>query len=479
MPSIQTAGRLTKKLALVNLVMPEGLALSGMLVGPHGIGKSQVVKQAARQLGGHALVVEGGSLGEGEITGLPFASKTADGSSEVRFVPYFHVATIQRLEKKYYEIARTTGFLNGRLMLTDDGLVLDGKVIESKSFVDEIIEGEENKYGFGSTLPLEVKLELLESGEIKPVLLFIDELNRADSQVMKELMNIILTKIVSGYHFPWWLNIVSAINPSSQNSTYATNEMDDAQNDRFVKIKVDAKIDEWIDYALDAGLDPRAISSIATAEDIFMFRDKSQHDIDEQKPTPRSWEMVIRMTEALERVSDSKFFTAEDKKSFKEDLRALIAAKVGPTAARTYLLNYDNIENHIKPIELINGKSDTLDEKVVAKFKNQKQIHQKIVMENVITHISKTVVDFENKKKSTKPEEKKQYLNYKAQIKEFVEILDDATKLAFAKKMAQLDKVIASDGKHVFGKIYDCFAKDILASLMEFETGLKDIISQQ
>lgn len=66
-------------------------------------------------------------------------------------------------------------------------------------------------------------------------------------------------------------------------------------------------------------------------------------------------------------------------------------------------------------------------------------------------------------------------MNYKSQIKHFVEILDDATKLAFAKKLAQVEVVVATDGKNVFGKIQDCFTENILKSMVEFETGLRNL----
>jgi MoxR-like ATPase/soluble cytochrome b562 len=480
MPSINTSKRLAKKAVLIGLSTPRGLALTTLISGPHGIGKSQIISAAARELGGYALVVEGGSLKEGEITGLPFASKNADGSSEVRFVPYFQISNIMKVEKELYNIAKTKGFLNGRIKLTDEGLVVvdkagKKKVYPVRSKIENLMRGEINEFKFGEDLPFEIKMELIESGEIQLVIMFIDEVNRAEAQTMKELMNLILNRTINGYDFPWWVSIVAAINPSSQNSTYATNEMDDAQRDRFLKLTVDARLEEWIDYALDAKMNPEVVASIATAEDIFIRREKGHEDTDEMTPSPRSWEMVNYIYNFMSTVGNSRLLTAEDRKYNNEDLRTLIAAKVGPTAARTFLQNIENKENNIKPSELLNGKSDKLDEKIASKFMSQKKLRQKITVDNTIRHIAAVIVDFENKKKSTKTEEKREYVNFKSQIKQFVEILDDATKLAFAKKLAQVDTVIATDGKNVFGKISDCFATNILQSLMEFEAGLKNL----
>ena len=75
--------------------------------------------------------------------------------------------------------------------------------------------------------------EALQNAEQNGII-FIDEINRTENTVYKELMNILLTRSVNGYQFPWWVLFVGAMNPSTQNSVYATNEMDPAQLDRFL-----------------------------------------------------------------------------------------------------------------------------------------------------------------------------------------------------------------------------------------------------
>jgi MoxR-like ATPase/soluble cytochrome b562 len=483
MPSIKDSKRLLKRLYLTNLLVPKGLAITPLLSGPHGIGKTFIVNGAARDLGGYSLVVEGGSLKEGEITGLPFASPNVDGSTEVRFVPYFSVSNIMKVEKEYYKRAQTEGFLDGSIKLVDDNIVItkDGKETHLPQLgdIDRIIHGEINQYKFGEDLDPNTKIKLIESGEIQPVILFIDELNRTESQTMKELMNIILNRSINGYDLPWWVGVVAAVNPSSQNSTYLTNEMDDAQRDRFLKIKVDARLEDWIDYAFETGLDPDIVESIATAEDIFLHREKGHEDIDEMYPSPRSWEMVSYIYSNVDKINASKFFTSEEAKHRDDDLRTMINAKVGPTAGRTLLQNIENKQDNVKPADIINGKSEKVDEKIVEKIMRQKALRRKITVERVVNHIAATVVDFESKKKSSKAEEKREYFNYKEQIKHFVSLLDDATKIAFAKKVAQTDTVLATDGKNVFLKISDCFSESILTTLMEFDSNLKKLTEQK
>ena len=85
MISINEAKRLVKRALLANLATDKrDLAITPLVSGRHGIGKSQMVKSIAQDLGGVCITIEGGTLKEGEITGLPYqytgeAKACADG----------------------------------------------------------------------------------------------------------------------------------------------------------------------------------------------------------------------------------------------------------------------------------------------------------------------------------------------------------------------------------------------------------------
>lgn len=76
--------------------------------------------------------------------------------------------------------------------------------LSGKTAEDDALDGDENRYALESITPTQ-KLDMLKSGEIKPVIVFIDEINRTENSVYKELMNILLTRSVNGYRFPWWV----------------------------------------------------------------------------------------------------------------------------------------------------------------------------------------------------------------------------------------------------------------------------------
>lgn len=88
MISINEAKRLIKRALLANIVCDKpNLAITPLVSGKHGIGKSAMIKSIAQDLGGVCITIEGGTLKEGEITGLPYQYKDEDGKTKFRFCP--------------------------------------------------------------------------------------------------------------------------------------------------------------------------------------------------------------------------------------------------------------------------------------------------------------------------------------------------------------------------------------------------------
>ena len=67
MANITEAKRISKRIILTNLLTNDySIALTPLLSGKHGIGKSQIAKQIAKELNGVSITIEGGTLKEGE-----------------------------------------------------------------------------------------------------------------------------------------------------------------------------------------------------------------------------------------------------------------------------------------------------------------------------------------------------------------------------------------------------------------------------
>ena len=268
MISINEAKRLVKRAVLANLVTEKkDLAITPLVSGKHGIGKSAMLKSIAEDLGGICITIEGGTLKEGEITGLPYQYKDETGQIRFRFLPYYAVERIQNEEKRLFEETH------------------------AQEPQERLLLGDENRYAQNELTP-EEKIRAIQDRKVHPVIIFIDEINRTENSVYKELMNILLTRSVNGYQFPWWVFFVGAMNPSTQNSIYATNEMDPAQLDRFLKIKVGDNAREWLSYGKKAGISADILNFIKDNPKCLSASEKELDDEEKPMPSPRGWDMV-------------------------------------------------------------------------------------------------------------------------------------------------------------------------------------------
>lgn len=486
MATIKNTERLCKRALLTNIYLHEGISITPLLSGAHGLGKSAICHKIAKDLHGIALVVEGGSLKEGEITGLPKSNKKADGTEEVSFVPYFQTAKIQRLEKAIYTKALSTGFLNGTVKINADGdteyIDSNNKLVVLKKNNDfiNIINGTENSYKFGENLPADIKMKLLESEEIMPIIIFIDEMNRTDGQTMKELMNLVLTRSINGYSFPWWCFFISAINPCGQDSVYSTNEFDAAQLDRFLKIRVDADINEWIDYELDNNANVDYITALSMIPDIFKTTGKGYDDNtnDDLSPSPRSHEICSYIYNYKHDISNSKFFTKEEAEFETEDIQTLIKGKIGTKAGRTIMDAIKNKDNYIDPKDILTGTATKINEQLANKISNMRPIAKCILLKTINKYIATDLIRvFIDQSDSAHPDNAKaakaKWGNIINQLKEVYSYVDDATLVVTAKDMLKTyinlseAKYKKYDNQTLFAPLCACFKNEVISILQE------------
>lgn len=329
MVKISDAQRIIKRIMFSNVVSDKkDLSLTPLISGRHGIGKSMLVRKLASDLNGSYMTVEGGSLKEGEITGLPYQYMDKDGKISFRFLPYYIVDRIQNKEKEIF-LAR-----------------------HNESEVDELL-GRDNRYS-DNDISADEKIKLLKDGSIKPVIVFFDEINRTDSQVYKELMNILLTRQVNGYTFPWWVFFVAAMNPCSKDSLYATNEMDPAQLDRFIKIDVKASSNDWLNYAKDNSLSPIICSYVKENRSDLIGDDNNSVDDLASTPSPRGYDMLDTIISSLDKIK--VFFDKKETeiKVVQADLRVIFRAKLGDEVGERFYQYYIKQANSVSFASFIN-----------------------------------------------------------------------------------------------------------------------------
>ena len=161
-------------------------------------------------------------------------------------------------------------------------------------------------------------------------------------------MNILLTRSVNGYEFPWWVFFVGAMNPSTLNSVYATNEMDPAQLDRFIKIKVSDNSKEWIKYANKVGINQTIVNFISENPKCLSDDSKSLDDEEKPTPSPRGWDMIDPIINSEPMLRD--FFTAEEntQKVVDKDMKDLLFSKLGASIATMYLASIKTVSKSVK-----------------------------------------------------------------------------------------------------------------------------------
>lgn len=428
MISINQAKRLVKRAILANIVSDKpNLAITPLVSGKHGIGKSAMIKNIADDLGGICITIEGGTLKEGEITGLPYQYKDDEGKIRFRFLPYYAVERIQNEEKRLF---------------TDAGKTLSDSTE---------LTGDENRYAMNDLSP-EKRVEAITSGKVQPVIIFIDEINRTENTVYKELMNILLTRSVNGYQFPWWVLFVGAMNPSTQNSIYSTNEMDPAQLDRFLKIKVGDSTPEWLKYGVDTGVSPDILDFIKANPKCLSPDSKELNDEEKPTPSPRGWDMVDTLIKSEPMLRC--FFTDKenDAKTVEKDMQNLIAAKLGSSVATMFVASIRSKDKPITPKEIFSD-----DEKLTANKARlaNLSVAKKVQSCDLMLEYLKGNLEFMMLNK-TKMETNKRQLSI------FVNSLDSSTKLLFAQNMAA---TVTDDGNSMIELLYDVFERDLIQML--------------
>ena len=428
MISINEAKRLVKRAVLANLVSDKpDLAITPLVSGKHGIGKSAMIKSIAKDLDGVCITVEGGTLKEGEITGLPYQYKDDDGKTKFRFLPYYAVERIQNEEKRLFELA--------------------GKSVDEAS---ELL-GDENRFAMNDLSPQE-RIDAIKSHKIHPVIIFIDEINRTENTVYKELMNILLTRSVNGYQFPWWVFFVGAMNPSTQNSIYATNEMDPAQLDRFIKIKVGDNTKEWLSFGKSTGVSPSILNFIKDNPKCLSSDAKDLNDEEKPTPSPRGWDMVDTLLKSEPMLRD--FFTDKenDPKTVERDMKNLVTAKLGSSVATMFFASLVSQTRALMPEEIFSDDENlTANKPALERLSAAKKVQTcDLLLSFLKENIEFMMLDRANFEK------------VKKQLTVLVRSLDSSTRLLFAQNIAATN---TDDGNSMIELLFDVFESDLISML--------------
>lgn len=161
-----------------------------------------------------------------------------------------------------------------------------------------------------------------------PIVLFLDELNRARPEILQTIMDLALNRTLAGRKLPEGSRIISAVNAGDQ---YQLTDLDPALVSRFNIVNFRPTVQEWLLWARKAGVDSRVIDFIQENQ-VWLDRDpdaKENEDTGLDKtPDRRGWK----------RVSDIISHTEE----LNPMLSKAVSAVVGPRAASAFVSNAAN-----------------------------------------------------------------------------------------------------------------------------------------
>lgn len=293
-----------------------------LVVGESGIGKTALANKVARDKGWKLVVIDGNLLKEGEIGGLPTVESYITTSAQGC-----------KVEKKTTVYAVHT------------------KLRE----IDNEIENGNN------------------------VLLFIDELNRCEHTVQQELMNLILNREINGYKLNENVKILAAMNPSNEYGAdldYQVVDMDPAQENRFVWLNMESDANEWINWAMNNGIEPKVVEFISTFPEYL-------HKINDGdiNATPRSFERISKTYSVYKEKQDS---------IPKAVFLNVVKGNVGGVIAQEFM---SFINSDAKPIISYNDvfRSEVLDEKVVEQAKNENHTRLYISAMNILKSLESDI----------------------------------------------------------------------------------------
>lgn len=126
----------------------------------------------------------------------------------------------------------------------------------------------------------------------EPIVLFLDELNRARPEVLQTIMDLALNRKLAGKSLPEGSRIISAVN---EGDNYQLTDLDPALVSRFNIMKFQPTVQEWLLWARRHGCDGRVLSFIEE-NPIWLDRDpdmKENEDTGLDKyPDRRAWKRV-------------------------------------------------------------------------------------------------------------------------------------------------------------------------------------------
>jgi len=292
---------------------------STFLWGAPGIGKSDVIRQVANDMGYHLEDIRLSQMDPCDIRGVPYVSDKA-----VKIPNKYYGLTPEELTElgAVGEINTTDAMVDA---VTESGDVITEKMLEW-ALADFLKRAEIQRKVYG-----------------KPTLFFFDEMNSAPQTIQAAAYQIVLDRRIGNYFLDERDGVVAAGNRESDKGVVY--KMPSPLANRFFHIEMHVDFQDWSDWAVKTRKRPEVIGFLSA------FKDKL-HRFDPKKadrafPTPRSW---AKLSDLL------------DSPLLNESLLAETAAgMVGSGMATEFIAHRKTAHKLPKPEDVLAGRVKTLD----------------------------------------------------------------------------------------------------------------------
>ena len=184
----------------------------------------------------------------------------------------------------------------------------------------------------------------------KPIVLFLDELNRARPEMLQSVMDLVLTRKLAGRELPQGSRIVSAGNGGEE---YQVGELDPALVSRFNVYEFRPSVDDWLQWAGRNRLDDRVLRYIESNPQLLDGSPEAEADSLDRFPDRRAWHRVAVMMKNIERPDPDTLKIVSGVIGMKAAQRffSSLSAKV-KVSGRDVLLKFDKVVKNLKTLDL-------------------------------------------------------------------------------------------------------------------------------
>ena len=159
----------------------------------------------------------------------------------------------------------------------------------------------------------------------KPVVLFLDELNRARPEILQTVMDLCLNRRLAGRALPEGSRLISAVNAGDQ---YQLTDLDPALVSRFNILNFRPTAQEWLLWADKAGVDGRVVDFIREHNEWLDRDPDAKEGADtglDRTPDRRAWK---RVSDIIKNVPEMN-----------QVMTKTLSSVVGPKAASAFISN--------------------------------------------------------------------------------------------------------------------------------------------